>query len=303
MLIDTRKLIDIKHITVDITDNTPYLYFLFHIDETTPRYSFDTHTYVPDPNGPFVVDEGMDVFQQKKRLLKYIGQTNGRSIHRLIEHYHSSYYDNKKLNQSTNGDTHGIGPVFTHARIMKIPRFIYDVVRIHHETILVRKFLPEINKNSSSVFGDIQKMILLNSKGKVSLQELVYPYLLHARDIWKAAEAYKREDWEWVKANCVVSNQYRHLTIEELKSGKYSFGENFWMGKTRGTFLDQQPGKKKQFSRWFRSAIVFKHNKQYHARKQFARTLSKYRKLYGDYHINQLNLFHEETELHSETYE
>ena len=291
MIINTEKLIDITKVTVDITDGRPFIYFLFYIDEHTPRYSFRNNHYVPDPTGPIVMDEGMDLFNKNKRVLKYIGQTQGRSIFRILDHY---YADEKRLKLKG-----AVGPVFTHMRIMKIPRFIYDNVRVHHETVLVRKYLPEINRNSSSVFGDIQKMIILNSKGKITIQDLIYPYALHARDVWKAAEAYKREDWEWVKANCAVPNKYRHLTIKELKSGKYSFGENFWMGKVRGKYFGQKPGQKKEFGRWFRAAIVFKHNKQYHAKKEFNNKINRLRKLYGDDNINQLILFHEEKELHS----
>jgi hypothetical protein len=76
-------------------------------------------------------------------------------------------------------------------------------------------------------------MIILNSEGKIKISDIIYPYKLHARDIWLAAKAFKNEDWEWVKQNCAVSKQYKNLTIADLKSGRYSFGENFWMGKVR----------------------------------------------------------------------
>ena len=302
MIININKLTDITKVTVDITDGRPYLYFLFHIDEHTPRYSLINNNYVPDPHGHFVIDTGLDLFHKTNRVLKYIGQTKGDSISRILTHYYFDIEETKRKNKKNKAGyiiQKGIGPVFTHMRMIKLPRFIYDNVRVHHETVLVRKYLPEINRNSSSVFGDIQKMIILNSKGKVTIQDLIYPYALHARDVWKAAEAYKREDWEWVKANCAVPNKYRHLTIEQLKSGKYSFGENFWMGKVHGKYFGQKPGQKKQFGRWFRAAIVFKHNKQFHAKKEFNQKMSKLRKLYGDDNINQLILFHEEKELHS----
>jgi hypothetical protein len=289
MIVNTSKLVDITKITIDITDGRPYIYFLFNITDKTPRYRRENDEYVIDSKGKFVIDEGFDFFKKRKRVLKYIGQTMGKSIGRLIHHY---YFDNVKTTDSRKKN--GVGPIFTHYRLMKIPRFIYDTVRLHHETLLVRKYLPEMNRSSSTVFSDVQKMIILNSEGKVKISDIIYPYNLHARDIWLAAEAFKNEDWEWVKQNCDVSKQYKHLTIDDLKSGTYSFGENFWMGKVRGKSRGQKKGKKKEFGRWFRSCVLFKHNKQVSATRAFQQKMIMLRKVYGDKNFDQqLNLLYE----------
>jgi hypothetical protein len=289
MIINTSKLVDITKATINITDGRPYIYFLFNITDKTPRYKRENNEYVIDSKGKFVIDEGFDLFKKRTRVLKYIGQTLGRSIGRILVHY---YFDNNDLRNKKI--QHGTGPVFTHYRLMKIPRFIYDTVRLHHETLLVRKYLPEINKSSSKIFSDVQKMIILNSEGKIKISDIIYPYKLHARDIWLAAKAFKNEDWEWVKQNCAVSKQYKHLTIADLKSGRYSFGENFWMGKVRGKKSGQKRGKKKQFSRWFRACVLFKHNKQLEAKRSFQKKIIMLRNVYGDKNFDkQLTLFHE----------
>jgi hypothetical protein len=41
------------------------------------------------------------------------------------------------------------------------------------------------------------------------------------------------------------------------------------MGKVRGKTSGQKRGKKKQFSRWFRACVLFKHNKQLEAKDLF----------------------------------
>jgi hypothetical protein len=99
MIINTNKLVDITKATVDITDGRPYIYFLFNITDKTPRYKRENNEYVIDSKGKFVIDEGFDLFKKRTRVLKYIGQTLGRSIGRILIHY---YFDNNDLRNKKN---------------------------------------------------------------------------------------------------------------------------------------------------------------------------------------------------------
>ena len=77
------------------------------------------------------MDRGYDVFELVPRVLKYIGETT-HFLSRLHDHYNREYASE-------------VGKVFTHFRCVRgFKRLSYDSVRIHHETILVRKYLPEI---------------------------------------------------------------------------------------------------------------------------------------------------------------
>jgi hypothetical protein len=106
MIVNTSKLVDITKATIDITDGRPYIYFLFNITDKTPRYRRENDEYVIDSKGKFVIDEGFDLFKKRTRVLKYIGQTMGRSIGRIIHHY---YFDNVKTTDSRKIQ-HGAGP-------------------------------------------------------------------------------------------------------------------------------------------------------------------------------------------------
>jgi hypothetical protein len=56
----------------------------------------------------------------------------------------------------------------------------------------------------------------------------------------------------------------------------------------------QKRGKKKQFSRWFRACVLFKHNKQLEAKRSFQKKIIMLRNVYGDKNFDkQLTLFHE----------
>jgi hypothetical protein len=73
------------------------------------------------------------------RILKYIGEGN-TVFTRLIDHYK---FDKSTIDKKKKGtDIKGIGPVFNYVRIIKgFIRFNYDTVRIHHETLCVRKVI------------------------------------------------------------------------------------------------------------------------------------------------------------------
>ena len=287
MVINTDKLIDVRNIKIDLTQSTPGLYFFFNIPKKIPRYSRVNGKYVIDSKGKFIFDQGFDIFDKTDRVLKYIGESGHCHI-RWIQHYtfgHQVMPGKASEHKVKMEGLKGVGPCFTHIRLISgLKRMVYDTIRRHHETILVRKYLPQINKNSSNVLGDLQKMILLKSEGQVKLSDLVWPYELHARDIYKAAEAWKNEDWDWVRANCILKRKYRFLTIDKLKRMKQSIGPSFWFG-------GKKMGEKKKFSRWFRSAVLFNHKKQIEARRDFTRRIMEYKRIYTDpYFDKQLTL-------------
>jgi hypothetical protein len=86
MIINLNKLTNIKKITFDLTDGRPFLYFLFQIDDDTPRYSRVNGRFVEDKNGSFIMDQGPNFTKQGSRTLVYIGQTKS-FIARIFEHY------------------------------------------------------------------------------------------------------------------------------------------------------------------------------------------------------------------------
>ena len=86
MIININKLMNIRKMKFDLTDGRPFLYFLFQIDETTPRYSRVNKRFVEDKNGSFVMDTGPNFTEQGSRTLVYIGQTTNL-VPRICEHF------------------------------------------------------------------------------------------------------------------------------------------------------------------------------------------------------------------------
>ena len=250
MIIDLNKFHDITNFNVDLTDTTPTLYFFISVNKTTPRYIRKNGEYILNKNGNIVMDRGYDVFELVPRVLKYIGETT-HFLSRLHDHYNREYASE-------------VGKVFTHFRCVRgFKRLSYDSVRIHHETILVRKYLPEINK--AAQFSDIQKLILLNSQGKVSPRELSEPYLLHARDIYLAYRAWEKEDLNYIKNN---------LVIRVNKAGINKPGK-----RNSISFLDRK-GKKMKFCNWFQTVVKRLHVKQIESYKTYNSNYYMYLKMY-----------------------
>lgn len=236
MIINLNRFQEVKNFKADLTDNRPTLYILISVDDKTPRYTRKNGEYVLDKQGSIVIDKGYDIFGLVPRVLKYIGET----IHflaRLHDHYNRDYASE-------------VGKVFTHFRCIKgLKRLNYDSVRIHQETILVKKYLPEINK--AAQLSDIQKLILLNSNGKVSPHELSEPYLLHARDIYIAYEAWNKEDMNYIK-KFLIKKSANKANIQ--KPGK----------RNAASFFDYK-GVKFKFSVWFQRVVRKLHVKQVEA--------------------------------------
>ena len=230
MIINLNKLTDIKKITFDLTDGRPYLYFLFQIDEDTVRYSRVNGKYVEDKNGTFVMDNGPNFFKQESRTLVYIGQTKN-SIARIYEHYwtgtkgksKSKLYAIKKFNY------------FRRSKSLKM--FEFDTIRQHYEKIIVRKYLPFYNQ--ASRFTSNQVKLIVNSNGRIKPKELMKPYVINFKDIYKAFKAWEAEDlsyfknelhrplskmFELTKLRHPNRNLKQELTYYNNKGVKYKFG-------------------------------------------------------------------------------
>ena len=109
MIINLNKFQSIKNITIDFTKNKPGIYFLLDVNEKTPRYKRIKNTYVQDPKGNYVMDHSIDILGKVPRVLKYIGEST-YPVRRIATHYFN--------NVDGNTPTAGVGPVFTHVRVM-----------------------------------------------------------------------------------------------------------------------------------------------------------------------------------------
>ena len=256
MIIDLNKCEPINNIQINLCDLSPALYFLFKVNEKTPRYKRINNTYIQDPKGNYVIDHGMDILNKVPRVIKYIGQGIYGGFRRLIDHYTC---ENEK------GTHYGVGPVFNYVRRIKgFKRLGYDSVRIHHETLLVRKYLPELNK--ASQLTDNQKLIILNSKGVVSPYHLMVPYNIHARDIYRAYQAWLIEDMDYIE---------KELVPFEIKNKAGIIKKNnprFYVRK----------GKKLKFGVWFSNCVLRFHKKQHSAYTEFCKNTYTYIQLYDE---------------------
>jgi hypothetical protein len=264
MIIDLNKLTSIKNIKMDLTNLIPGIYLLFNIDDKTPRYTRSRGVYFLNPKGNYVIDHGIDIMNKVPRVLKYIGEGN-TIFTRLIDHYK---FDKSTVDKKKGGiDVRGTGPVFNYVRIIKgFIRFNYDTVRIHHETLLVRKYLPEINK--SSKLNENQKVIILNSAGAVSPYDLMIPYNIHARDIFKAYQAWLTEDMEYIK--------------KELVPYKMENSVGLVRPNKKNPQLYRKNGIKLKFSNWFTVAVIRYHKKQREEFIAHCKRQHQYLKLYDE---------------------
>jgi hypothetical protein len=257
MIINLNKFQSVKNFTVDFTKNKPGIYFLLNINEKTPRYKRIKNNYIQDQKGNYVIDRGMDITERVARVLIYIGEST-YPIKRLTEHYFEDK-SNKKQKR-------GVGPVFTHVRIIdKFKNFEYDTIRLHYERILVRKYLPYLNQ--ASQLTENQKLIILNSAGKVSPYDLIKPYLLNSRDIYKAFKAWEIEDMNYIDKEFVTF-------CARNKTGLVH-------PNTRDSRLyKDRRGKKLIFSSWVSDSLLRFHKKQVEAVKIYGMNYKLYIKMY-----------------------
>ena len=244
MIINTNKLTDIKKITFDLTDGRPFIYYLFQINEDTPRYSRINGKFVEDKNGTFIMDNGPNFFKQESRTLVYVGQTTA-SVARIYEHYwagtrgksKSKLYAVKKFNY------------FRLSKSLKM--FQFDSIRQHYEKIIVRKYLPFYNQ--ASRFNNNQVKLIINSNGKINPRELMKPYVINSRDIYKAFKAWESEDAEYLK------NELERPLSEMFKMTKLKHPTRNL--KQELTYYDNR-GSKLKFGRFIETIIVPFHKKQ-----------------------------------------
>jgi hypothetical protein len=230
MIININKLVNIKKITFDLTDGRPFIYFLFQIDEDTPRYSRVNGQYIEDKNGSFIMDHGPNFIKQESRTLVYIGQTTNL-IPRICEHFWTGTKGKSK------SKTYAVKK-FNYIRQSKsFKMFDFDTIRQHYEKILVRKYLPFYNQ--ASRFTKNQIKLILNSNNRIKPQELMKSYVLNSRDIYKAFKAWEIEDMHYLKNDLErptskmfiltglhhpTKNLKRDLTYYNNKGEKYKFG-------------------------------------------------------------------------------
>ena len=256
MIINLNKCEPIHNIRMNFYDLSPALYFLFEVTEKTPRYKRVNNTYIQDPKGNYVIDHGMDILNKVSRVIKYIGQGLNGGYRRLVDHY---THENEK------GTHYGVGPVFNYVRrIRGFKRLGYDSVRIHHETLLVRKYLPELNK--ASRLTDNQKLIILNSRGAVTPYHLMVPYNIHARDIYRAYQAWLIEDMDYIKKELIPLETKNKAGIV----------------KKRDPRSYRRKGKKLKFSTWFSGSVLRFHKKQRFAYTEYCRNTYTYLQLYDE---------------------
>jgi hypothetical protein len=230
MIININKLVDIKKITFDLTDGRPFIYFLFQIDEDTPRYSRVNGQYIEDKKGSFIMDHGPNFIKQESRTLVYIGQTTNL-IPRICEHFWTGTKGKSK------SKTYAVKK-FNYIRQSKsFKMFDFDTIRQHYEKILVRKYLPFYNQ--ASRFTKNQIKLILNSNNRIKPQELMKSYVLNSRDIYKAFKAWEIEDMHYLKNDLErptskmfiltglhhpTKNLKKDLTYYNNKGEKYKFG-------------------------------------------------------------------------------
>jgi len=260
MIINLSKFQNINDLNFDLTDERPIIYFLIKVDNNTPRYKRINGQYVEDKQGNFVIDEGYDPFELRKRVLIYIGETIN-SLARIHEHY----YAGKKGKSGSNSK--GIGKKFNHIRILKgFKRFNYDSVRLHEETKLVRKYLPQ--ENQSSRVTEKSRMIILNSKGKITPQDLFYPYKIHGRDYYKAFKAWEAEDLSIIEGDIISAERKNKVGILTHRTHNNSF-------------YSSKNGVKIPFNQWFKGVVICRHKKQLKAMMDWRRNLIVWTKLYA----------------------
>jgi hypothetical protein len=256
MIINLNKFVSVKNTQVDLTNLIPGIYFLIWVDENTQRWKKINGQYVPHKDGNYVIDHGFDLKNTVPRVLKYIGESS-KPIKRLIDHYTSV----------DENDNRGIGPKFTHVRIIKgFKRFFYDTIRLHHETLFVRKYLPDLN--SASNFTENELIILRNSNGLVTPYDLLKPYAFHARDVYRAFKAWEIED-------------QNYLNTELVKCRLKNRAGLIHYNKRDTTTYKNKKGEKPTFGNWFHMAVTPNHKKQKEAFSDWGKRIRKYTKLFN----------------------
>ena len=110
------------------------------------------------------------------------------------------------------------------------------------------------------------EILILNSKGTVTPYHLMVPYNIHARDIYKAYQAWLIEDMDYIKKELIPLETKNKAGIVK-KSNPQSY---------------RRKGKKLKFSVWFSGAVLRFHKKQHSAYTEFCKTTYTYIQLYDE---------------------
>jgi len=141
---------------------------------------------------------------------------------------------------------------------------MYDSVRLHYERVLVRKYLPKINKNAN--FTEKQLTILRNSKGKIKPQDITRPYLLHYKDIFEAYLAWDKEDESYLTHVLGIQPTYNKLGF--LVERRYM----------EGYYRDN---KKMPFGRFVTDVVLHLHKKMKEASADFNKNIRAITKIFN----------------------
>jgi hypothetical protein len=253
---------NIREMKFDLTDGRPFLYFLFQIDETTPRYNRVNGQYIEDKNGSFVIDTGPNFSKQESRVLVYIGQTTNL-VPRICEHFWTGTKGKSK------SKTYAVKK-FNYVRQSKsFKMFDFDTIRQHYEKILVRKYLPFYNQ--ASRFTKNQIKLILNSNNRIKPQELMKPYDLNSRDIYKAFKAWEIEDMHYLR-----NDLERPTSKMFMLTGLHHPSKNL---KRNLTYYNNK-GEKYKFGRFIEEIILPFHKKQREAYLKFKRQMRFFIKMF-----------------------
>jgi hypothetical protein len=262
VIINLNKLTSIKKMTFDLTDGRPFIYFLFQIDDDTPRYSRVNGRFVEDKNGSFIMDHGPNFFKQGPRTLAYIGQTKN-SIARIYEHYWTGTKGKSKAKKNAIKK-------FNYVRFSKpLKMFEFDTIRQHYERIIVRRYLPFYNQ--AAQFTGNQIKLIINSGGKITPKELMKPYNLNVRDIFEAFKAWDIEDPEYLK------DKFDKPTGKMLElTGIHYPDKNIKSGLS---YINRH-NKKFKFGRFVEDVMIPYHKKQRQAFREYKNQLRFFIKMF-----------------------
>jgi hypothetical protein len=136
---------------------------------------------------------------------------------------------------------------------------------------LVRKYLPELNNSSKLTENNI--IIILNSAGKVSPYDLMIPYNIHARDIFRAYQAWLIEDMEYINKEFVPYKMENSAGL--IRPDK------------KNPQLYRRNGIKLKFSAWFTTSVIRYHKKQREAYVDYCKRQHEFIKLYDTFRYQE----------------
>ena len=114
----------------------------------------------------------------------------------------------------------------------------------------------------------------LNSEGKLTPQDLFYPYKIHGRDYYKAFRAWEAEDISLIEGDLISAERKNKVGIVNHRTHNNSF-------------YSSKNGVKIPFHQWFKSVVICRHKKQLKAMMTWRRNLIKWTKLYAPEFYNE----------------